>query len=299
MPLGPGPRPASGDELAGAIRELLFEDAEQVEWLVSGAERTQVRAHMEGPNIRSLTVDLTGVMADFNLDAPPPPPEEEAQEAVEPPPAPAVVSNEAATLARATLRGSPVHIQGVPVMFEASAENVRFEWLELADGASAVRLPEPERRWFRGRSSSRVSLRLGAGVDDFLAAVAEMARMAIKEAEVPLRFQEERLSITTSRPGRMRIDGSVRLRWKIFRPRFRIRTTLRIGKRHVIRLSGTKFSSSNPFVHAGLWLFRRRMNKELHQSFDLAQELSPWTITGLAVRAGKRIELDVQLARTH
>ncbi|NLE99272.1 MAG: hypothetical protein GX596_14985 [Propionibacterium sp.] len=126
-------------------------------------------------------------------------------------------------------------------------------------------------------------------------AMADALRLLLRTEGLDM--DRERISLRTVGSGRLRLDASARFKWKFLRPRFRLRTTLRFGNRNAVRIVGTKITSSNLLFHMPLMLFRPRINKELRQAFDLDDAIAPWSIRDLRVRAGRRLDVDVQLTR--
>lgn len=296
IPLPKSPRPSTGDELERLVRDVLFQDEAGSGVVVLSKDHVVVRAAMEGADVRSLLVDLTGLELRFedhpDDDAPGTPGGPEAED-VEPGEAdgPGVVRLEPAVLSRAVVRADPIVVHGVPVTVEAEANDVAFEWVDLDDGTFAVR-SRPERRRLFGRSP-RARLRGAVDPDVVLRVVGGLLREALAAEKVRLSGEHLRLRAVGGRS--LRIDAGARVRWKLFRPRFRLRTTLTVGNDFVARLRGTRVTSSNPFLHVGLLAFRRRMNKEIQRRVALDEYVAPWRFRDLRFRTGRQLELDAQL----
>lgn len=288
VPLGLAPRPSTsegvGTRLRSALLDALTADASGV---VRSAEKLTVETEISGADIVTCIIDVTGVDVLLrDVDSP----------AVErPEPLAAVIHSEPGMLGRGTFTGYPLIVQGVPVEVRAEAERVPFAWLTLADGrlvlAPSFELP--------GRFGKPVFATFRAGVNPHNVVVPLMEAMRRQFSDVnALTTDQAKIRLKQLGSREVAVDFRVRVKWKIFRPRFRFRTRLAVDQHFVLRLRRTSVTSSNPLLGVVLRLYRRRMNDELNAPIDLKEALQPATLRKLRVEAGDSkliVEMEVTL----
>lgn len=287
------------------MRELLLTMPVDDEVELSGVEDITISAVLRGADVESLHVDASSLDVRFTMnfdsgelppDAPfpgestaAPQPEPEP----DPAPAPGVVHRERGRLRTASIRALPLTVQGVPVELEASAQNVDFEWLELDDGDLAIApVPGAGGR----RRPSRVTARVAVARDDITAALVAAFRAEAGPAGVHI--TREKLTLRQSGPRRVQVGLRVRIRWKLLAATVRFRTEVHIDSGYVLRLRNSRLSSSNPVVTVLLAFFRRHVReglRELEVPSDLNEGLAPFRLRDLRIRAGRRVDVRVEL----
>src|SRR5690606_37346179 len=136
VPLGSAPRPADGADLAARLRTAL---ADELGERVAGLERAHVTAQLDGADIASAHVDLTGVVV--RLDGTP-----AAPSAGEDSPAGGraeVVRRDRATARRARLAAHRLVGVGRPVDRTVATDALGCDWVEGADGRVGIEAVEP------------------------------------------------------------------------------------------------------------------------------------------------------------
>lgn len=287
IPFGNAPRPTTNDEFARRLVDALQPDPAASGWSLRGAA-PQVSAELQGADVASLVVDVTGLVVEQAPGA------STREPLSEPPPADRTTTRlrtEPAALHRAQLRARPIHVQGVPVTIEAEGVDLPLDWVHLAGGGLAIDVPvdQPERL----RTGSAVRLRVRADVAPVVRAMAGAARPGL--AAEGIRLERERLSLRQLGPRRVRFEGRARVRWKIFRLRATVSGLLAVDEHLVLGLSDFRLRVSNPLLNLAFHGFFRELAAELQQSVDLNDSLAPWTIRHLRMRAGRRVEVDLEL----
>lgn len=287
IPFGDSPRPTTSDEFARRLVDALQPDPVASGWSLRGTA-PEVSAELLGTDVASLVVGATGSVLEQAPGA------STRKPLSEPPPADrttARLRTEPAVLRQAQLRARPLHVQGVPVTIEAEGRDLPLAWVHLAGGGLAIDVPvdQPDRL----RTGSAVRLRVRADVAPIVHAMAHAARPGL--AAEGIRLDRERLSLRQLGPGRVRFDGRARVRWKILRLRASVSGVLAVDERHVLRLSRFRLRVSNPLLNLAFRGFVRELATELQQPMDLNEGLAPWSIRHLRVRAGRRVEVDLEL----
>lgn len=302
IPFGTSPRPRTPEALVDRLRQLLGEELGDSEFQLDVASAA-FTAEMRGPDIRSLVIDLSGVKVTLDpskvtpetaeplapgeaAPTPPPPPEPE--------PAPEVLRRESGVVHQATLRALPLDFLGAAVEVEAGMKSVDFEWLDLADGSLALVTSNEQGGW---RQRTKLNFRLGLVVDEVLAAVMAVVGKDMLPADV--RLSRERIRLRQQGPRRVRVDGRIRVRWKFLAATFRGSVGIHIDSKNILRMSPPVISSRHVLAGPLLFLFRGRINKEFkeaNQPFDLNEDLAPFRIRSLRIRAGRKLEFSVELS---
>jgi len=157
IPLGPGPVPASADELGARLGSGLS----RVLASRSGAPVAVSAVPGADGGVESALVDVTGVDASSAQDIDPGP----------------VASSAAATVASLRVAGSPALVRGLPVTLAAEATNVPITWNTTGDGALWLAIEEPGAGAVSAPASARV---------DASAAVTDLDRLVARELSARL-----------------------------------------------------------------------------------------------------------------
>jgi hypothetical protein len=289
LPFGRAPRPAADDELATRVREL-FVPPTDADWMVSGLDRLDVGAALDGADVTSLLVDASHVvmtLRDEVLRG------NQPQQAVaDESPAPARQRTEPATLRRGQFRAHPLRVQGIPTTIEATVEHMPFDWVELADGGLAidVRHDEPSRR----RDDSRVRLLVGTDVAQAVRTFLGTLRPALKEERMGI--DRERVTLRQLGRRKVRFDVRARLKWRLLRVKGSFAGVLEVDRRNVLTLTKTRIGFTNPLLWLPGWALNRMAKPHLEKSVDLDAQLGTWRIDDLDIKAGGRVQIEVVLA---
>lgn len=128
--LGQLPRPTDGQSLAEALRLAM---AGLLPSSVTGVDAVGISVELDGDEIASLDLDLSGVAL----------PEASNLKGVELPEA-TVASTTGSLLRHVTVEAHPFMIGDAKVDVTGSAENVPAQWIETTDGRYGLQFPEPK-----------------------------------------------------------------------------------------------------------------------------------------------------------
>ncbi|WP_435735793.1 hypothetical protein V5D56_13320 [Cellulosimicrobium sp. PMB13] len=269
LPLGRAPRPATGAELAARVRSALVEvvAGDLSEGSVEHLDRLSVSATVDGPDVPTLDVDLSGVVVRPTTSATGTTP---TGEPVVPAPDGASTSTAAredGVLRRVRVDAHPVTVEGVPVDVALEALDVPFRWVEGADGSLGVELVEPD-----DDAPLLGHVRVAAPQD----ALVETARRLIEE---PLRtmgglsLSSFDVEIESTGPRSARGAGFARVRKGILSASIHAKAVVEVDAAMVLTVRELSLTSRNPVVAAALLAARRHVEEAQGRRIDLAAEL--------------------------
>lgn len=264
IPLGHLPRPGTGPELSRRVADGIRAVAgATLENLTDGA----VDATLDGADVPTLVVDVTGAQVRVEGGAPPAVPTAQ------------VVAEEVGVIGTTTLLAHPLLVEEVPVHVDAQVSGLRFVWLEGADGSLGVELADPS-------ADAPVTGHGRVAVDRVLLvdAARRLATETLAEAGFTLVSLEVDLRSDGPRSVGLRLEAKVRK--GLLSASARIGGVAEVSDAMVLTVRDVEAGSRNPLVAGLLLAFRGRLEAVQDQRIDLAAELP----TG--VRIGD-LQLDV------
>jgi hypothetical protein len=276
LPLGTTPRPTTGPDLAARLREALRVSAGGG---VQGIDRARIDAVLEGAGVKSVDIDLTGVVVGTDHSA-----------AGAAPSKPAVRRRDEARLHRLRLDAHPLMAVDLPVDVTAEVEGLRFAWIEGTDDRLGAELLEPSHSDPLG-GHARVAVDK-AGVagtaQGLLAATLSSQGVQLVSFDLDVRQQGPR-------GASLSIDAKVR---KGFLSASATATaSASIDEHMVLTIGDIRISSGNPIINALLATVRGRIEAAAQQRIDLAATLPPGVrLADVRLDVGQQIVISARLA---
>lgn len=262
FPLGPGPRPTSGDGLATRIRAAAATATEGVSIAgngIDGLDGAQIAAMLDGDDIESLAIDLTGVGITLPGDAGAVDPADagRAESAAEITRTPAHLRTLTVTAHQATLAGAPVDL-------DLEFERVPIEWVERADGTLELDSSADAAAWEGANGAATIAV---AQVD--LAPLATQI-LNVALADVGASVSGLELRLTSAGVDAAELDATAKAKYGVIGAKVRFRATASIVDGDRIRLTDLDLSSGNLLAGALLGLAKGELEKLEGQEVDLA-----------------------------
>ena len=256
LPFGPAPRPTTGADVARRVHDAL---RDLVEEGVTGLDQVLVEAALDGPDVTTLDVDLTGVSVRLSRGGAASPPHEPWRPEV-------VGPGEDATVRRARLEAHPLVVEDVPVDVTVLAEGLRFVWVETTDGRLGVAPEEPD-------EAHPVTGHVRVGVPQD--AVVDTARrlLATELATQGLALSSLDVEIAAAGPRAVTVRAFARVRKGILSASIHAALVADVDHRMVLTVREIDLSSRNPVVAALLVVARRQVDEVRGRTVDLAAEL--------------------------
>ncbi|WP_251150869.1 hypothetical protein [Cellulosimicrobium sp. Marseille-Q4280] len=264
--LGRAPRPVTGAELAARVRSALVEEVagDLAEGAVEHLDRLRVSATVDGPDVLTLDVDLSGVVVRPTLsadgDATP------TDERAAPVPADAA-AREDGVLRRLRVDAHPVTMEGVPVDLVLEAQDVPFRWVEGTDGSLGVETVEPD-----DDAPLVGHVRVAAPQDALVATARRLVEEPLRTlGGLSLSSFDVEIESTGSRSARG--TGFARVRKGILSASIHARASIEVDAAMVLTVRELSLTSRNPVVAAALLAARKHVDEAQGQTVDLAAEL--------------------------
>ncbi|MFV2144631.1 hypothetical protein [Isoptericola sp. G70] len=277
LPLGTAPRPATGDDLSARLRDALGDAAGGQ---VHGLDQARIEANLDGADVHSLEIDLTGVAFV--------PVQGEAPEA--PSWDPDVVSRDEAVLRTLRLDAHPLTAVDLPVDLAAELQGVLFAWVAGADGSVGAELVEPsEDAPVTGNARVAVSREGLAGTVRGLLTVA-LAGNGIQLTDFDLRIDQ-----TGPRDAAIAIGASIK-KGMFLSAKITATASAAVDDAMVLTVGDVQLSSGNPIVGALLGTMKGRVEEVAGRRIDLAGALPPGVrLSDVRLDVGDEIVLTAQL----
>lgn len=274
LPLGPAPRPTTGDDLAARIRTLALQGAGPG---VSGLDQALIKADVAGPDVVDLELDLSGVAFDGQQQAP-----GVAW-------SPAVVAREAGTVRRLRFDAHPLRAVDLPVNVTAEATGLRFAWVEGADGQVGVETVEPDDAHpVNGHGRVAVSR---AGL---VATVHGLLAVSLQSQGVTLSDLDVKLDSHGPRAAGVRVEAKIRKGF--LSASVHATASASVDDAMVLTVGDVRISSGNPLVAAMLAAVRGRVESAAHRRVDLAAALPPGVrLTDVRLDVGEELVLTARI----
>lgn len=277
LPLGTVPRPATGDDLAARLRDTLREAARGQ---VHGLDQARIEATLDGADVHSLEVDLTGVAVA--------PGQGEAPEA--PSWTPDVVSRDDAVLRTLRLDAHPLTAVDLPVDLSAEVQGVRFAWVAGADGSVGAELVEPSED-----SPVSGSARVAVSREGLAGTVRGLLTVALAGNGIQLTDFDLRIDQTGPRDAAIAIDASIK-KGMFLSAKITATASAAVDSAMVVTVGDIRLSSGNPIVGALLGTMKGRVEEVAGRRIDLAEALPPGVrLTDVRLDVGEEIVLSAEL----
>jgi len=275
LPLGPAPRPATGDDLADRLRVLATRAAGAG---VTGLDRARLTATLDGADVATLEADLTGVAFGAQQKAP----------GVVWQPG-AFTAREEGTVRRLRVDAHPLTAVDLPVDVTAEAEGLRFTWVEGADGQVGFEPVEPDDAHpVTGHARVAVSR---AGL---VATVHGLLAVSLQSQGVTLSDLDVQLDSHGPRAAGLRIEAKIRKGF--LSAGVSATASASVDAAMVLTVGDVRISSGNPLVAAMLGAVRGRVEAAAHRRVDLAAALPPGVrLADVRLDVGEELVLSARL----
>ncbi|AEG43922.1 hypothetical protein [Isoptericola variabilis] len=276
LPLGSAPRPTTGDDLAARLRRVLVEAAGPA---VQGLDRAPIVAQLDGADVASLEVDLTGVAFGTSQHKP------DARRFASPPAA----RREEATARRVRVDAHPLTAVDLPVDVTAEAEGLRFAWVEGTDGSVGIQPIEPDDAHpVAGHARVAVDRRGLVGTLHGILAV------ALSSQGVQLTDLDVQIDSHGPRSASVRVDAKVRK--SFLSASVEAVASAAVRDDMVLEVGDVRLSSGNPLVAAMLGMARARVEAVANRRIDLQAALPPGVrLVDVRLDAGEQLVLSARL----
>ncbi|MFC7878316.1 hypothetical protein [Isoptericola sp. NPDC057391] len=275
LPLGPAPRPATGDDLAARLRGLATRAAGAG---VTGLDRARLTAALDGADVATLEADLTGVAFGAQQKAP----------GVTWVPG-AITAREGGTVRRLRVDAHPLTAVDLPVDVTAEADGLRFTWVEGADGQVGFQPVEPDDAHpVTGHARVAVSR---AGL---VATVHGLLAVSLQSQGVTLSDLDVQLDSHGPRAAGLRIEAKIRKGF--LSAGVSATASASVDAAMVLTVGDVRISSGNPLVAAMLGAVRGRVEAAAHRRVDLAAALPPGVrLADVRLDVGEELVLSARL----
>ena len=259
IPLGTAPRPADGADLAARIRAAL---ADEIGGQVVGLDRASISAVLDGADVASADIDLSGVVV--RLDG--------ATGATGPADAakrwqPEVVRREPGTLRRVRVDAHQLVAVDLPVDITAELEGLRFDWVEGSDGRVGIEPVEPT-----GAHPVSGHARVAVDKAGLVATARGLLTVVLQQQGITLTGLDLDVVSQGPRAATLRIDAAVK-KGMFLSARVQATASVSIDANMVLAVRDVQLASGNPLVAALLGTIRGRVEAATSRDIDLAERL--------------------------
>lgn len=272
IPLGSAPRPALGADLEARIRATL---ADEVGGQALGLDRAPITAELDGADITSAVIDLSGVVVRLPEAATQPvQPTYPAQAGHPAQPAsddkrwrPEVVRREPGNLHHLRLDAHQLVAVDLPVDITAELTDLRFDWVEGADGRVGIQPVEPD-------ADHPVSGHARVAVDKagLVATVRGVAAVVLQQQGITLTALDLDVVSQGPRAATLRIDAAIK-KGIFLSARVQATASVSIDENLVLAVRDVQLNSGNPIVAALLGTVRGKVEAATSRDIDLAEKL--------------------------
>ena len=267
LPLGPGPRPTTGAELVSRMRSAAAAAVGRsalagVE--IDGLDRASIAAELDGNDIESLELDLTGLTITMPEHAAPDGTHPDASSGPDSLDSPET-SRTAAILRSAVITAHPALIADAPISVDLTVNNLPVHWAERADGSLELDVVSDTAELDRTTGAATVSMQQA----DLAPLVTQFVNLALADVGASV----SGLEIALSRAGEdvADLDATARAKYGVMGDKVRFRATASIVGGDRIRLSDLDLSSSNLLAGALLGLAKGELEKFEGREFALTE----------------------------
>lgn len=278
--LGAAPRPTDGADLAARIRAAL---AEELGGRVEGLDRASITTVLDGADIASADVDLSGVVVRTDGAGGPSGTAEQWQ--------PEVVRREPGTLRRLRVDAHRIVAVDLPVDVIAELEGLRFDWVEGSDGRSGFLPVEPS-------EEHPVSGHARVAVDKagLVATARGLLTVVLLQQGITLTGLDVDLVSRGPRSAALRVDASVK-KGMFLSARVQATASVSVDARMVLAVRDVQLASGNPLVAALLGTIRGRVEAATSRDIDLAEKLPAGVrLADVRLDVGRELVVSARLA---
>ncbi|GAA1970965.1 hypothetical protein GCM10009718_03170 [Isoptericola halotolerans] len=277
LPLGTAPRPTTGDDLAARLRATV---REAVRGQVHGLDDARIEANLDGADVHTLDIDLTGVaVVPSQGEAP-----------VDPAWTPDVVSRDDAVLRTLRLGAHPLSVVDLPVDLSAELQGARFAWVSAADGSVGAELVEPSED-----SPVTGSARVAVSRAGLAGTVQGLLAVALSGNGIQLTGFDLQIDQTGPRDAAIAVEASIK-KGMFLSAKITATASAAVDSAMVVTVGDVQLSSGNPIVGALLAASKGRVEAVAGQRIDLAEALPPGVrLTDVRLDVGEEIVLSAEL----
>ncbi|MFJ3404494.1 hypothetical protein [Promicromonospora sp. NPDC090134] len=302
IPLGTAPRPALGADLEARIRATL---ADEVGGQAVGLDRAPVTAELDGADIASAVIDLSGVVVRLPEAAAQPTqpahnglPGHHAQPGHPAQPAsaakrwhPEVVRREPGTLRHLRLDAHQLVAVDLPVDITAELTDLRFDWVEGSDGRVGIQPVEPS-------ADHPVSGHARVAVDKagLVATARGVLTVVLLQQGITLTGLDLDVVSQGPRAATLRVDAAIR-KGVFLSARVQATASVSIDENMVLAVRDVQLGSGNPLVAALLGTIRGKVEAATSRDVDLAEKLPDGVrLADVRLDVGREIVASARLA---
>jgi hypothetical protein len=284
IPLGTAPRPADAADLVARVRVAL---AEALGGRAVGLERTDIRALLDGSDVASADIDLTGVVV--RADGGP----GQAGGATDAANQwrPEVVRREPGTLRRLRVDAHRLVAVDLPVDITAEVEGLRFDWVEGSDGRVGIQPVEPsEAHPVAGHA------RVAVDKAGLVATARGLLTVVLLQQGVTLTGLDVDLVSRGPRAAALRVDAAIK-KGMFLSARVQATASVSVDENMVLAVRDVQLASGNPIVAALLGTIRGRVEAATSRDIDLAEQLPDGVrLADVRLDVGQELVVSARLA---
>lgn len=282
IPLGTAPRPADGADLAARVRTAL---AEELGDKAVGLERASIGTVLDGVDIVSADIDLTGVVV--RGDGAPGQAGAGAPKRWQP----EVVRREPGTLRRVRVDAHRLVAVDLPVDIAAEIEGLRFDWVEGSDGRVGIQPVEPSEAY-------PVSGHARVAVDKagLVATARGLLSVVLLQQGVTLTGLDVDLVSRGPRAAALRVDAAIK-KGMFLSARVQATASVSVDENMVLAVRDVQLGSGNPLVAALLGTIKCRVEAATSRDIDLAEKLPDGVrLADVRLDVGQELVVSARLA---
>lgn len=279
LPFGRAPRPDSGPALTARLREVMTTNLGDH---ATGLDRVRIDAETVpgSPDVARIDVDVTGLVVRAMTPADAPDPAETVEH---------VTARDQAVARAISAQGHPVTVAGVAVDLDVEIRDLRFTWVEGADGSLSI-----EESGQSTEAPVNGHLRAAASRDALVSTVRELATKALADQGFTLTSLD--VDLASRGPRAASIVASAKIRKGFLSASAQITATASIDQAMVLTLSDLGATSRNPVVAALLLAVRGKLDQLDGKRVDLASSLPPGvTLSDVRLEVGEQLVLSVRV----
>jgi hypothetical protein len=291
--LGPAPRPADGADLAARIRTAL---ADEFGGKAAGLDQASVTAVLDGADVASADIDLSGVVVSLDGAAGQAGPAGAAGAAGHDADAakrwhPEIVRREPATLRRVRVDAHPLVAVDLPVDVTAELEGLRFDWVEGSDGRVGVQPVEPtEAHPVSGHA------RIAVDKAGLVATARGLLTVVLLQQGITLTGLDVDLVSRGPRAATLRVDAAIK-KGLFLSARVQATASVSIDANMVLAVRDVQLASGNPLVAALLGTVKGRVEAATSRDIDLAEKLPDGVrLADVRLDVGQELVVSARLA---
>ncbi|MFD7024720.1 hypothetical protein [Promicromonospora sukumoe] len=298
IPLGTAPRPALGVDLEARIRATL---TEELGGQALGLDRAPITAELDGADITSAVVDLSGVVVSLPQAAQPAHPGHATYPGRHGHPGqtaperkgwhPEIVAREPGTLHHLRIDAHQLVAVDLPVDITAEVTNLRFDWVDGADGRVGLQPVEPD-------ADHPVSGHARVAVDKagLVATARGVLAVVLQQQGITLTALDLDLVSQGPRAATLRVDAAIK-KGVFLSARVQATASVSVDENMVLAVRDVQLGSSNPLVAALLGTVRGKVEAAAGRDIDLAEKLPDGVrLADVRLDAGEQLVISARLA---